>query len=439
MADDCSASVPTLPLGPAASLTAPSSVDPDSSVRSWQSGIFCEQRSTTVPPTVAAAAAALVSAARVANGSASTVRRQSELEALRQKQELAMSLLEQRGQVTPQPSAASLVVPTASLGPPDPSSVEEAVASAAKAARGYTGKVSCSYDEVERCISELQGLVKACRGPLSPQELPQEVGPAPDNRSRAKPHEESLVQKAKKSSGDQVSSPSAAATLKRAPSVPRRQASATPRAERHEELSSPDDLAARAEDPAVKSRNEVLQAEAASLRDELREADKQIKVASLQAATVNAELRDRRHRHQQWVRRMQEEATKLRRESQRLERSFHQAGVEERRIAELAKAQPEISAEKLRLLEANCDRLQVENQRLERELAAGQTELSNVRDVVTSAGGHRALSLQRGTSSCSAPKLSCSSSTTPPTPCADVVRTLEHDSSLPQLRPRFRG
>eukprot|EP00439_Symbiodinium_sp_Y106_P025931 s1629_g3.t1 len=84
-------------------------------------------------------------------------------------QELAMSLLEQRGQVTPQPSVASVVLPTASLGSVDQASVEEAVASAAKAARGYTGKVSCSYDEVERCIGELQDLVKACRGPQSPQ------------------------------------------------------------------------------------------------------------------------------------------------------------------------------------------------------------------------------------------------------------------------------
>ncbi|CAE7657566.1 unnamed protein product [Symbiodinium sp. CCMP2592] len=172
MAESSEASVPTLPLRPAASasLTAPSSVDPDSSVRSWQSGICCEARSTAVPPTVAAAAAALVTAARVANGSTSAVRaRESELEALRQKQELAMSLLEQRGQVTPQPSVASVVLPTASLGSVDQASVEEAVASAAKAARGYTGKVSCSYDEVERCIGELQDLVKACRGPQSPQ------------------------------------------------------------------------------------------------------------------------------------------------------------------------------------------------------------------------------------------------------------------------------
>ncbi|CAE7264163.1 kif5 [Symbiodinium sp. KB8] len=91
---------------------------------------------------------------------------------------------------------------------------------------------------------------------------------------------------------------------------------------------SREDAAARAEDLAAKSRNEALQAEVAGLREELREADKHIKVASLQATAVNAELRDRRQRHQQWIRRMQEEATKLRRESQRLDRSFHQAGVE---------------------------------------------------------------------------------------------------------------
>ncbi|CAE7321793.1 kif5 [Symbiodinium necroappetens] len=102
--------------------------------------------------------------------------------------------------------------------------------------------------------------------------------------------------------------------------------SSTPRTELQE--ASREDAAARAEDLAAKSRNEALQAEVAGLREELREADKHIKVASLQATAVNAELRDRRQRHQQWIRRMQEEATKLRRESQRLDRSFHQAGVE---------------------------------------------------------------------------------------------------------------
>jgi len=347
-----------------------------------------------------------------------------------------MSLLEQRGQVTPQPSVASVVLPTASLGSVDQASVEEAVASAAKAARGYTGKVSCSYDEVERCIGELQDLVKACRGPQSPQT--EQAAQGHDSLSRSSRSCEPTGH-----AGAKVSQAGSRSRTSRTSSRPRQlQAPSTPRTELQE--ASREDATARAEDLAAKSRNEALQAEVAGLREELREADKHIKVASLQATAVNAELRDRRQRHQQWIRRMQEEATKLRRESQRLERSFHQAGVEERRIAELAKTQPETAEEKLRLLEANCERLQLENERLERELSAGQTELSYVRDVVAHAGApgpHRTPSLQRESGARSAPRLaSCNSSvSTPPTPRADVERTLEHDSSLPQLSRRLHA
>lgn len=346
-----------------------------------------------------------------------------------------MSLLEQRGQVTPQPSVASVVLPAASLGSVDQASVEEAVASAAQAARGCTGKVSCSYDEVERRISELQNLVKSCRGPQGPQTEQAAQGPKDTSRS-SRSCEQTGHASTKVSQAGPRNRTSRTSSRPRQLQAP----SSTPRTELQE--ASREDAAARAEDLAAKSRNEALQTEVAGLREELREADKHIKVASLQATAVNAELRDRRQRHQQWIRRMQEEATKLRRESQRLDRSFHQAGVEERRIAELARTQPETAEEKLRLLEANCERLQLENERLERELSAGQTELSYVRDVVANAGGpgpHRVPSLQRESCARSAPKLaSCNSSlSTPPTPRADIVRTLEHDSSLPQLSRRF--
>eukprot|EP00439_Symbiodinium_sp_Y106_P040145 s3075_g4.t3 len=149
------------------------------------------------------------------------------------------------------------------------------------------------------------------------------VGPCPASRSRSSRSCEPTGH-----AGAKVSQAGSRSRTSRTSSRPRQlQApSSTPRTELQE--ASREDATARAEDLAAKSRNEALQAEVAGLREELREADKHIKVASLQATAVNAELRDRRQRHQQWIRRMQEEATKLRRESQRLERSFHQAGVE---------------------------------------------------------------------------------------------------------------
>eukprot|EP00913_Durusdinium_trenchii_P013944 g13092.t2 len=73
------------------------------------------------------------------------------------------------------------------------------------------------------------------------------------------------------------------------------------------------------EDPAVISRIDALQAEATVLREELRQADLQIQTAASESAAANADLRESRLRHQQWLRSMQEESGRLRRENKRLD------------------------------------------------------------------------------------------------------------------------
>ncbi|CAJ1421570.1 unnamed protein product, partial [Effrenium voratum] len=151
----------------------------------------------------------------------------------------------------------------------------------------------------------------------------------------------------------------------------------------------------------AKARLEGLHAEVAAVREELREADVEIQMAASESATANAELRDSRHRHQQWLRSMQDEATRLRREGQRLERSYHQAGLEERRIAELARAQPAMFQEKLATLKASCERLEIENERLERDLHEGQSDLSSVQEVVAHAASQRTLRRETSTRSAS--------------------------------------
>lgn len=183
------------------------------------------------------------------------------------------------------------------------------------------------------------------------------------------------------------------------------------------------------EDPAVISRIDALQAEATVLREELRQADLQIQTAASESAAANADLRESRLRHQQWLRSMQEESGRLRRENKRLERSYHQAGLEERRVADLARSQPGTSEQKLASLKAACERLELENERLKQDLEAGQADLSSVRDVVAHAAPSRH---QR-----SSPSIGMGHNKVVAAASSDSATRLQRDSSMPLLRRSF--
>eukprot|EP00931_Biecheleriopsis_adriatica_P055915 TRINITY_DN33146_c0_g1_i1.p1 TRINITY_DN33146_c0_g1~~TRINITY_DN33146_c0_g1_i1.p1 ORF type:complete len:536 (-),score=99.02 TRINITY_DN33146_c0_g1_i1:138-1745(-) len=418
------AQLPTLPLSTAA---------PTSSMGSSRS--LLSARAEAGPPyaAVTAAAAALVAAARAATPRARS-KHTLALEALRQKQELALTVLEQRAQqetrnlelvqekANAQASSLSSTQPLrtslseGTLTHPGP--VQEvgikAKDSEAEAALGFSRRVVCSYDEVERCIDDLQSLVKACRMPRAGSKESCEAE-APRAEPRRQTPQPALGSSSSQSSRPKVSLPAGAVPAKSlrsasAPHVRRKAPDATaperpsepaavipvaappPDSARSEgdallgNESSAAEMSQKAEDLAARARCEGLHVEVAALRDELRKADIRIQGATSEAGAANSQARENRKQHQRWIRNMEDEAAKLRREGQRLERSFHQASLEERRMSEIVRSQPAQSEEKLTRLKANCERLQLENERLEHDLETGRSELSSVRQVVTNSG-----------------------------------------------------
>lgn len=280
-------------------------------------------------------------------------------------------------------------------------------------------------DEVERSILELLDVVKACR-------RKSQAANTLWLESRDVPQAHTDTQRPQQDGTGKVTRPSSAPSRKgqavadradatRRSDVAKRLRAPSPRTTNEAEVKP---TPARAEDPAALARIDALQAEAALLRAELREADLQIQTAASESAAANADLRETRLRHQRWLRSTQEESFRLRKENQRLEKSCHQANAEERRIADLAQSQPAI-CQKLAALKAACERLESENEKLEQELQAGQADLNSVRDV-PHAGTGRAV--QRPSPSV----VGQSRALTPPG--RSPAKRLEQNSSTPVLR-----
>jgi chromosome segregation ATPase len=127
----------------------------------------------------------------------------------------------------------------------------------------------------------------------------------------------------------------------------------------------------------------ALQAEALTLRTELRRADARLQAAIADESAVRLAMRAGEERHRAWFLEKEEAIAKLRKDNGRLERSAQQAALEERRLADVVRAEPERTEQVLMRLQSECHRLEKENQRLESDTANIKAELSSVRDVVT--------------------------------------------------------
>lgn len=125
-----------------------------------------------------------------------------------------------------------------------------------------------------------------------------------------------------------------------------------------------------------------LQAEALTLRTELRRADARLQAAVAEATAVVSALRDGEERHQRWVHETEVAIAKFRKDNGRLERSTQQAVVEERRLTDVVRTEPERTELFLAQLRGECHRLEKENHRLESEVGTVRAELGSVRDVV---------------------------------------------------------
>lgn len=400
------ASVETWPLGPAVLSTGPPSAhsaDPDQSfsARSWQSEQEASESTALNSPSVADG---------VASFGRSTVPAQQMGDPVVRRKEDKSKSLEQIDHLGPRNEDGKHI----------------------DAAEFDKAETAALNDEVERSILELLDVVKACRrksqaanAPLESRDVPQahtdhtDTQRPPDGTVKA--HK---IAQVRPSSAPSRKGQAADAT--RRSDVAKRLRATSPRTANEAEVKP---TPARAEDPAALARIDALQAEAALLRAELREADLQIQTAASESAAANADLRETRLRHQRWLRSTQEESFRLRKENQRLEKSCHQANAEERRIADLAQSQPAI-CQKLAALKAACEKLESENEKLEQELQAGQADLNSVRDV-PQAGPSR--SVQRSSPSV----VGQNRALTPPG--RGPAKRLEQNSSTPVLRRSLRG
>lgn len=411
------ASAETWPLGPAVLSTGPPSAhsaDPDQSfsARSWQNEQEASESTALNSPSVADG---------VASFGRSTVPAQQMGDPVRRKEDKSKSL-EQIDH----------------LGPCNEDGKHIDAAEFDKA------ETAALNDEVERSILELLDVVKACRRKsqaantlLESRDVPQ----AHTDHSDTQRPPDGTVKAHKIAQVRPSSAPSRkgqAADATRRSDVAKRLRATSPRTTNEAEVKP---TPARAEDPAALARIDALQAEAALLRAELREADLQIQTAASESAAANADLRETRLRHQRWLRSTQEESFRLRKENQRLEKSCHQANAEERRIADLAQSQPvrlprgesiytSAICQKLAALKAACEKLESENEKLEQELQAGQADLNSVRDV-PQAGPSR--SVQRSSPSV----VGQNRALTPPG--RGPAKRLEQNSSTPVLRRSLRG
>lgn len=395
------ASAETWPLGPAVLSTGPPSAhsaDPDQSfsARSWQSEQEASESTALNSPSVADG---------VASFGRSTVPAQQMGDPVVRRKEDKSKSLEQIDHLGPRNEDGKHI----------------------DAAEFDKAETAALNDEVERSILELLDVVKACRRKsqaantlLESRDVPQAHT---DHTDTQRPPDGTV--EVRPSSAPSRKGQAAADTTRRS-DVAKRLRATSPRTTNEAEVKP---TPARAEDPAALARIDALQAEAALLRAELREADLQIQTAASESAAANADLRETRLRHQRWLRRTQEESFRLRKENQRLEKSCHQANAEERRIADLAQSQPAI-CQKLAALKAACERLESENEKLEQELQAGQADLNSVRDV-PQAGPSR--SVQRSSPSV----VGQNRALTPPG--RGPAKRLEQNSSTPVLRRSLRG
>lgn len=381
------ASAETWPLGPAVLSTGPPSAhsaDPDQSfsARSWQSEQEASESTALNSPSVADG---------VASFGRSTVPAQQMGDPVVRRKEDKSKSLEQIDHLGPRNEDGKHI----------------------DAAEFDKAETAALNDEVERSILELLDVVKACRRKSQVHTDHTDTQRPPDGTVEVRP-------------SSAPSRKGQAADATRRSDVAKRLRATSPRTTNEAEVKP---TPARAEDPAALARIDALQAEAALLRAELREADLQIQTAASESAAANADLRETRLRHQLWLRSAQEESFRLRKENQRLEKSCYQANAEERRIADLAQSQPAI-CQKLAALKAACERLESENEKLEQELQAGQADLNSVRDV-PQAGPSR--SVQRSSPSV----VGQNRALTPPG--RGPAKRLEQNSSTQVLRRSLRG
>lgn len=224
-------------------------------------------------------------------------------------------------------------------------------------------------DAVERAIAQLEMTVQACRGQQN------RLVPSPSSQVFSSP---ALHLASELIRGDREKLPSPV-DQRSVPDLRDRHADAVPPTP-----SSSVALASVTATSEITDADEegALQAEALSLRTELRRADARLQAAAAEGHAIKLIVREDDERHKLRIQEMEDAIAKLTKDNSRLERSTQQAALEEHRLADVVRSEPVRTDQVLQRLLAECHRLEKENRRVESETAAIREELSSVRGVV---------------------------------------------------------
>eukprot|EP00427_Karlodinium_veneficum_P051723 CAMPEP_0169349318 /NCGR_PEP_ID=MMETSP1017-20121227/23649_1 /TAXON_ID=342587 /ORGANISM="Karlodinium micrum, Strain CCMP2283" /LENGTH=329 /DNA_ID=CAMNT_0009445439 /DNA_START=120 /DNA_END=1109 /DNA_ORIENTATION=- len=229
-------------------------------------------------------------------------------------------------------------------------------------------------DAVERAIAQLEMTVQACRGQQN------RLVPSPSSQVFSSP---ALHLASELIRGDREKLPSPV-DQRSVPDLRDRHADAVPPTPSSSASLGQVALASVTATSEITDTDEegALQAEALSLRTELRRADARLQAAAAEGHAIKLSVREDDERHKLRIQEMEDAIAKLTKDNSRLERSTQQAALEEHRLADVVRSEPVRTDQVLQRLLAECHRLEKENRRVESETAAIREELSSVRGVV---------------------------------------------------------